>query len=178
MNQGNQGLLFVWSWFQQSASGLRLQKEELLSGKVPRIQIDPSVVGLTPAELDDLFRRYETELELCVSLSLLAATEAALRVDFHNRVSNRSKDALSRAFRQIRKRRGKRVRLDEDILTAWSDHHSLARRSIGDFRGALNLRDWLAHGRYWTPKLGRQYDSQGIFRLSEALLVATKLPIR
>lgn len=177
MKEGSQSLLFVWSWFQQTASGLRLREQELLSGKLPAAQLEPALIGLTPMELSDLFRRYELELDHSVSLTLMAATEAALRMDFNSRVARKLKDALSRTFRETKRRRGDKVRLDEDILTPWSAHKSSIRRAVGDFRGALKLRDWLAHGRYWNAKLGRQYDSQDIFGLSEAVLCATNLPI-
>jgi hypothetical protein len=46
----------------------------------------------------------------------------------------------------------------------------------GDFKGALKLRNWLAHGRYWTPKLGRKSYSPGdVFDICEQLLMALSL---
>ena len=177
MSQGDQTLLFVWSWFQQTASGLRLQEQEILSGNQSAIRIEPALVGLTPNELSELFRRYELELDLGACLILMAATEAALRIDFNHRVSKKLKDALSRNFRDIKRRRGEKIRLDEDILTPWCALASSTQRAVSEFRGALRLRDWLAHGRYWNAKLGRQYDSQDIFNLSAAVLRAANLPI-
>lgn len=177
MQDGGQSLLFVWSWFQQTAFGLRLREQELLSGNQSSAQLEPGLIGLTHDELAGLFRRYQLELDHSVCLTLMAATEAALRVDFNSRVARKLKDALSRTFRETKRRRGDKIRLDEDILAPWSAQGSSTRRAVSDFRGALRLRDWLAHGRYWNAKLGRQYDSQDIFGLSEAVLRTTNLPI-
>ena len=30
------------------------------------------------------------------------------------------------------------------------------KEAVARFRALLGLRDWLAHGRYWRPKLGRK----------------------
>ena len=141
MTQGNRSVLFVWSWFLQTAIGLRLREQELLSGTMPGTQLEPALVGLTPGELSNLFRSYEAELDHSVSLTLMAATEAALRVDFNNRVSGKLKDTISRAFRAARRNRGAKIRLDEDILAPWSAQRAATRRAVSDFRGALKLRD-------------------------------------
>jgi hypothetical protein len=45
---------------------------------------------------------------------------------------------------------------------------------VSDFRGALSFRHWLAHGRYWTPKLGRRYAVRDVFEIAERLFA--KLP--
>ena len=29
---------------------------------------------------------------------------------------------------------------------------------VSAYRSLLNLRHWLAHGRYWSPKLGRSHE--------------------
>lgn len=71
-------------------------------------------------------------------------------------MEQRRKDGLSRRFRAAYKANGERVRLDEDILAALKDA-GVEPKIIADFRGTLGLRDWLAHGRHWHPKLGRGY---------------------
>lgn len=118
---------------------------------------------------------YLRELNEVVSLTMIAAAEAKLRLDFEQRVSKRRKDKISREFREIRRRRGTRVRLDEDILEAWAVAGGVGKSTIGNFRRLLNLRDWLAHGRYWAPKIGQQYDAHGVFSVTNRLL--GKLPI-
>jgi hypothetical protein len=46
----------------------------------------------------------------------------------------------------------------------------LERKLIGDLRGAFNFRHWLAHGRYWEPKLGRNYDFVTVYGLAASVL--------
>jgi hypothetical protein len=110
-----------------------------------------------------------SELDLTHSLVLLAAIEALFRVDFERRCSLRLKDDLSRTFRDWKRSRGNRIRFEEDLLEAWKKQGGLSSNLVSDIRGAMKLRHWLAHGRYWTLKSGRQYDFEGIAALAEAL---------
>jgi hypothetical protein len=168
-------LLFIWAWFQETVAGLKLRESQLVSGVFTPSEIEKHLLGLTHDELKDLFHLYLRELNEVASLTMIASAEAVLRLDFEQRVSKRRKDKISLEFRDIRRRRGMRIRLNEDILGAWAVAGGVAKSTIGDFRGLLNLRDWLAHGRYWAPKLGQQYDAQGVFSVSNRLL--SKLPI-
>lgn len=131
---------------------------------------DPArFTGASPADVArDLHERL-AELELSQSLILLAAIEASFRIDFEKRCAGRKRAKLAKTFRQIRKTRGERIRLEEDILETWKAEGSLSRALIGDIKGALKLRHWLAHGRYWTAKLGRKYDFDSLVALAEAL---------
>lgn len=109
---------------------------------------------------------------------MLVCTEAALRVDFIQRVMKREKDEVSRKFRNVFRRRGiEKIRLEEDILEIWKDHFEEIKSSIAEFKGALNLRHWLAHGRYWKPKLGRVagYDPVDVFDICKNLLQDVQL---
>ena len=99
-------------------------------------------------------------------LELLATTEAILRIDFNARVAAKKKDPLSRRFRDVHKERQEKIRLDEDILTEMKEE----RIRVSDFRGLLNLRHWLAHGRYWPPRLGRDFTPDSVFDISKALI--------
>lgn len=114
---------------------------------------------------DDLQARC-AEIERDGSLALLAAVEAAYRVDYLERVYGRRKDSLSRAFRQWHQRYGNKLRLDEDILGLWLTHTNIAPTFVGMLRGALKYRHWLAHGRYWVPKLGQHYDFDTVYTLA------------
>lgn len=104
-------------------------------------------------------------------LELLTTTEAVLRIEVKTRVAKRQRDLLSRRFRELNRRRGDKIRLDEDILAAMKEE-GMAGGVISNFRGALRLRDWLAHGRHWNPKLGRVYTPNLVFDISRALIDA------
>ena len=86
---------------------------------------------------------------------MLACTEAMLRVDFIVRVGNKKRDELSRRFRSVSKERESKIRLGEDILDGWRrcSEGVRVKNAVQEFKGVLNLRDWLAHGRYWKPRL-------------------------
>ena len=134
--------------------------------------------GKTLEELDADFTFQTAELSLLSMLGMLACTEAAVRIDFIERVSNRKKDDVSRGFRDAFKEQGERIRLEEDILDLWREHGNAGiRRAVQEFKGALPLRNWLAHGCYWKPRLGRAagYDPVDVFDICHELLRAAGL---
>ena len=59
------------------------------------------------------------------------------------------------------------MRLDEDIFETWRQKQTSSRGLIGDLRGAFKFRHWIAHGRYWEPKLGRKYDFDSVYDLAD-----------
>ena len=83
---------------------------------------------------------------------------------------------MSRRFWEIYKEHGVRKTRLDDILNIWRDQGATARikTAVGEFKGALRLRHWLAHGRYWKPKLGRPdgYDPVDVFDICKELLKA------
>ncbi|MBK5915577.1 hypothetical protein [Rhodocyclus purpureus] len=101
------------------------------------------------------------------TLTILSSLEAMFRVDYLQRCYLKKKDALSRAFRLIHKRQGSRVGLEDEILSAWRDNTTVSPSLIGDIRGAFKYRHWLAHGRYWVPKLGQKFDYDSVYLLVE-----------
>lgn len=115
------------------------------------------------------------EISRNYSLSVLAAVEAAFRVDYIIRVKLRKKDDVSRAFRELHRRKPLRVSLEEDIFKTWKQHTTVPSKIIGDMVGAFGFRHWLAHGRYWPHKLGQTYDFFSIYALALQLLTALPL---
>lgn len=112
------------------------------------------------------------ELEYTSSLSLLACVEATLRVDYNQRVSARGRSALSRALRDIHRKKGEYARLEDDILGAWKEHSTIGKPVISALIRAFKYRHWLAHGRYWPPKFGQVYDYQSIYDIADTFLSA------
>ncbi len=110
------------------------------------------------------------ELNQSVSLTL-AAMEASFRIDYHQRVSRRKpKHELTTAFRKLAGEKD-RVSLEEDILELWKQHYPDDAQILSEFNGALKYRHWLAHGRYWVPKLGKKYDYYSLSILAERIYV-------
>ena len=102
-------------------------------------------------------------------MTLLASIEASFRVDYQQRHYFKKKDPLSRAFRALHREKQQNVSLLDDILETWKEHSDIRPRLVGDIRSAFRYRDWLAHGRYWVPKLGRQYDFDSIYDLARSV---------
>jgi len=125
-------------------------------------------VGYTMDELEEELEKYIDELDKSCTFALLAAIEAYLRVDYLQRCYVKRKDSLSKDFRTIFKDKGSRASLTDDILAQWAKYLS-SRSSISDLRAALHYRDWLAHGRYWVAKLGRNYDFFDLLTLATIL---------
>ncbi|MYA22672.1 MAG: hypothetical protein F4Z30_07755 [Gemmatimonadetes bacterium] len=101
-------------------------------------------------------------------MSILAALEAAFRMDFLQRCYKRQKDSLSRSFRTLYQDKGQYVPLG-DIFLQWKSHSTVPRSIISELEQAFKYRHWLAHGRYWTLKIGREYDYDDIYTLAESI---------
>jgi hypothetical protein len=130
-------------------------------------------IGSTPAEMRDILATRLEETALRSALEVISAIEAAFRVDYLIRSVKRKKEPLSRDFRQLYKAKQGKVRLNEEILERWLSHHSDItglKALVGELRGALRFRHWLAHGRYWQPaRWGRKYDYDGVSILAELI---------
>ncbi len=134
---------------------------------------DPSnlerFLGYTPAQRSEELNLRIDETSLRSMLVTLASIEASFRLDYEFRCQKRLKDDLSRAFREIYKARQERAALDEDIFEAWKLYKTESKALISELRAAFRLRHWIAHGRYWQPKLGRTFDFDFIYDLASAV---------
>lgn len=126
--------------------------------------------GYAATEVTDELGERLDEADLSSSLTVLAAVEAAFRIDYLQSCYRRKKDPVSLAFRNLYKAKQQYASLEDEILDAWLNNTSGTRSIIGDLRGAFKFRHWLAHGRYWTPKLGRRYDFSDVFALADRTL--------
>lgn len=166
----------IWKWYE-------IQNKSLLSEKYNVKHsldelTDPNKVsssyayfyGMHEDEFNDFFR----ELDYLTMLDLLASGEAALKIDFYCRLSNRKpKDNILTEYRRIYNVKKEKVSLENDILDVLSNHLDELKSEISDFKGCMKLRHWLAHGRYWTPKLPRpytQYEAQDVYDIVFYLL--------
>ena len=129
-------------------------------------------------EVNAYFEGIFEEIDTQTSLFLIAATEATVRSDFLERVYTRKRDAVSQTFREVYKTRCNhnkvKVRLEEDILDVWGNHLPKTKPDVSRLKGALKYRNWLAHGRYWVPKIGQRYDPIGIIQIATNFLEKTK----
>ena len=160
----------VWAYYEALRAGIVRSADaatrSLADGTSPQ---DPTLFGMSLDEVAAYFEGLLDEADKQASLFLIAAAEATLRVDFLERVYQRRRDPVSRVFRNVYKTRRDHnkvnVRLEDDILDTWAAEVPGAKSHVGTFKGALRFRHWLAHGRYWVPKLGQRYDPSGLVQI-------------
>jgi hypothetical protein len=125
--------------------------------------------GLTKSEVVALLGERREEADRAGAMMLLSGLEALFRIDYVNRVDRRKRDPLSQAFRDVFAAHGRRVDLEDTVLGCWKTHADVDSDLISELRGAFKYRHWLAHGRYWTPKLGRHYDYADVYTMAVAI---------
>jgi hypothetical protein len=113
-----------------------------------------------------------SELDYSSSMSVMAALEASIRVDYLSRVYARRKDSLSRSMKYLHGEKANRAKIDKDILRLWDTETSVSSSLIRQVSSAFGYRHWLAHGRYWTPKFGSQYDYSTLFAIADEFIEA------
>lgn len=110
------------------------------------------------------------EADVLAALGVLSATEAALREDFIVRCIKRRSDPLSRYFEGLYKSKGLRVSLEDEILQGWKVHSTIQAHVVGQIKAAFKYRHWIAHGRYWEPKLGQNFDFFSTYQIASTVL--------
>lgn len=123
--------------------------------------------GYTREDMQKEKREIFEENERNSVMNMLAALEAAFRMDYLDRCQKKKRDPLSRQFRAIYVAKRERVSLRDDIFPVWKLYSADARRTVSRVEDAYRYRNWLAHGRYWTLKIGDPYDYATIYRLAE-----------
>ena len=164
----------AWEYYESSRDSIvqmhRRTRDSIVdSSSIP----DPRFFGMNITEVDEYFTEKLNEADRQACLFLIASAEGTFHFDFFDRIYARKKDEVSLIFRSMyrekRDHNKTRVNLDEDILETWADRVPKSKSHISDFRGALNYRHWLAHGRWWVPKMGRKYDPAGVFQIIDSL---------
>jgi len=126
--------------------------------------------GYSDSELTAELQTRLAEVDMTSSLTILSALEAVFRIDYLQRCYQKEKDSLSRAFRALHRRKASKVDLENEIFDLWKQHTDGATKLISDLKGAFKYRHWLAHGRYWEPKLGKKYDFFSLYTLAASVL--------
>lgn len=131
-------------------------------------------LGLTEEEFTLRFSGIMVELAHLSCMGILSATEGELRRDYLLRVARRDKSEIGRRFRSAYKDREARIALEDGILHSLLVERPGLKSTLSRFKGALRYRHWLAHGRYWNPKLGQRYVPEDVFEICVPLVEAIK----
>ena len=145
----NKSIEDILEWYRVTRNSLDENEKLIVSNQNSTIQ---QFIGLTQQEVEEYFEYAKDELEKLVCLDLLSAIEAALKVDYTIRVEKKKKEDISKFFRNDYKKNKGKISLDGTVLFAWKTFYPEYRHKIGEYRGLLGYRNWLAHGRLWEEK--------------------------
>jgi hypothetical protein len=157
----------VWHHYDQLVEALDAYRvavmERMRSGdEIPAIFHNSSI--------EDVWENFEllgNEL-LCWSImNSIANAEAIVQRDYLHRINKRKKDPLSRLYRAMYSK-SKLVRL-KDIILEWPKATPSCRPIVNRFIDILRIRNWIAHGRYYTLR-GKLMDIETIRTRIEELL--------
>lgn len=85
-----------WNWYAFQRALVGEEKTRVFEAIRTASVVNLRYLGKTQVELEKGFAFQLLELSLLAMLGMLACTEAAVRLDFDQRVKNRAKDPLSR----------------------------------------------------------------------------------
>ncbi len=154
----------IANYYQDSASALRLH----FSNKNPKFNEIFAIE--TYEEVTYRLKERINELDRSTSLTLLAALEAKFMLDCAKRAEINKRDSLSIALINYTANQKYNL-LDDNILDIWKSNTSVDPRRIEDLKGIYKYRHWLAHGRYWTPKMARpDYDYATVYEIVQKSL--------
>ena len=157
----------IFLYYDSSRSSLNYYRKGIEEDKI----IDNNYIGYTRKELIESFHSHFDELEKDVCLSILNSIEANFRIDYLIRARKKYKDEISRKFRELYKIKENRASLEHDILNVWKEENQIFKSIVSEYIGSLKYRHWLAHGRYWIPKLGKNYDVAAITLIANRIYV-------
>lgn len=164
---------YIDSWYEDQLSAIREYRVALINSVIDsNSNVSAKFVGFTIDDINDYFDASENELDYLVCLNLLSATEAFIRMDYLTKVSERHKSTIARKYRDLYKQKQERVSLEDDLLEILKEEIATCKNAFSSFIGALNFRNWLAHGRYWVPKLGRNYNRDSVLYISQEVVKA------
>ncbi|BBB89712.1 MAG TPA: hypothetical protein PKA28_12460 [Methylomusa anaerophila] len=146
LSKQNKNIEDILEWYQITKNSLDENEKLIISNKNTTLK---QFIGLTKQEVEEYFKYVKDELEKMVCLDLLAAIEAALKIDYFIRAEGKKRETISKFFREDYKKTKGKVSLDGTILSAWKEFYPEYRHKIGAYRGFLKYRNWLAHGRIW-----------------------------
>ena len=110
---------------------------------------------MTYDEIDAHFVAEREELDRYAVVNLVAAAEAAIRLDYRDRIRHNFKDALSKIYQNFHKGLSVKAKVrppfdESGILDQIKSSTLVPAHIVTTFRQVLRYRHWIAHGRYWA----------------------------
>lgn len=161
----NKSIEEILEWYRVTQNSLDKNEELIISNRNMTIE---RFIGSSQNEVHAYFRYASNELALMVCFDLLSAVEAALKLDYYVRVERRKKEEISKFFREKDKGSKGKVSFDGTILAAWKEYYPACRHKIGAYRGLLDSRNWIAHGRLW--KFDTVFDVDIVYQICDDVI--------
>ena len=116
--------------------------------------LDTPFFAMSVDEVEAYFARERAEVDGMCIVNVVAAAEAAIRADYAVRVRGAYKHPLSRTYASYHQSLSASARVrppfdQQGILHELKAAAVVADHLVTDFRHALRVRHWYAHGRYW-----------------------------
>ena len=147
------------------------------TGSLPAMRF----VAMTPDEVNSYYEAQKAELDRLTMLNYVASAEATVKVYYFRRVGGiggKWRDQVSKVLRNWNKklsgRKQRQPDFDRDgILDILKNAGAVPNHVIGQFRECLQLRHWVAHGRYWEkPSVVDRLDPEDVYARATALIQA------
>jgi hypothetical protein len=163
----------VWQHYKIMRDSLvRLYEQTRYSRAHNLSDCHPRFFAMDAQDIEESYQKDLEETDAQACLLLIAAAEAAIMLDFVSRVELRQKGEVNGELRHVFRRKCKNivnnVNVGDHVLTVWAKKFPTSKACIGNFKGALHYRHWLAHGR-WQRRDIRQYHPAGILDIIHAV---------
>ena len=171
----------AFAWHVALVESVRLHRIAALAAVRSGAAVEPRLIGLTADEINDLFDQQRHEIDGMCIVNIVAAAEATIRADYRSRLRTNRANPLAAAYRRFQRvlagRKAHRPDFDRGgILDALKATAVVPNHLITDFRHALQLRHWFAHGRYWLLQTSLADDPADVYAACSASLAALPPP--
>lgn len=169
----------AWQWFTVQKSAIFRMREVTRRAILDGSEDIPDVFnGFTMAEFERAMDDQLLELGHLSAFNMLTATEAALVKDFRGRRKDKTRTAIGQALRAVHKVDVDVSRDVERLIDLWKANLHSHRTDFSNFKGSMKYRNWVAHGRHWTPNLGQAYTPEVIYDICAAVVDAIRVSYR
>lgn len=159
----------TWEWYEDQRTANRRYRRLLLDALITGVVVEEKFEDFNSSGIATHFDQQAVELDHLACFAFISAAEGQLHADYSDRVRQRGRTPLGRAFRDLKalvsKRKEPRVKLEQDLIEAWKKAFPDHKGIFSDFVGALKYRHWLAHGRHWNEQVGRRYTPENVYEI-------------
>ncbi|MBF0137223.1 MAG: hypothetical protein H7833_08730 [Magnetococcus sp. DMHC-1] len=153
---------FIWKYYQESLKSLNFRKNYFIMaclGKIDMDALENFDIGIDLFETPtSYFDSLVTELENLIKFNLLSAIEGRIRHNLAVRINDKQNNFMSGQFAVLHAHAHNQAAKisfqgKQGILQAWKRYladepEKLA--MLAELESILELRHWLAHGRWWN----------------------------